>query len=76
MDWIHILAEQSRYAELRRDAERHRLIRAAYSTHQDRRYRRGLAWMGRRMAVWGTRLEKRYSSSPPLSTLQPVEEAR
>jgi hypothetical protein len=60
--WNDVLAQQERYVDLRREAERERLVRHALngSEKRTRSYRHVLAWLGQRLVAWGWRLQARY----------------
>jgi hypothetical protein len=62
---IYLLVGQ-RHRELLFQAGRRRLVRQARPQGSDaqRFYNRGLAWLGRRMVVWGWRLQGRYTAMP------------
>jgi len=60
--WNDVLAQQERYVDLRREAERERLVRHALtgSEKRTRSYRHVLTWLGQRLVAWGWRLQARY----------------
>jgi len=60
--WNDVLAQQERYADLRREVERERLVRYALNGRERRArpYRHVLAWLGQRLVAWGWRLQARY----------------
>ena len=60
--WNDVVAQQERYVDLRREAERERLARVALngSKRRARPYRHVLAWLGQRLVVWGWHLQVRY----------------
>ena len=62
--WNDVLAQQERYADLRREAERERLVRQALNGRERlaRPYRHVLAWLGQRLVAWGWRLQIRYGA--------------
>jgi hypothetical protein len=61
--WSHIMAQQARYADLQREAEKARFVRQALAGHGERGRltRQALAWLGQRLVAWGCRLQERYS---------------
>jgi hypothetical protein len=61
--WNDVLVQQERYADLRREVERDRLVRYALNGRERRArpYRHVLAWLGQRLVAWGWRLQVRYS---------------
>ena len=63
LDWTEILARQERYRDLSRRAEKRRLIRQVLAGHErhNHLYDRALTWLGRRMVMWGQRLQERYN---------------
>ena len=63
--WNHILAQQARYEDLRREAERRRLVLQALAARprQQRFWYRVMNRLGRRMVRWGQRLQQRYSAT-------------
>jgi hypothetical protein len=62
--WNDVLAQQERYVDLRREAERERLVQHALtgSEKRTRSYRQVLAWLGQRLVTWGWRLQARYGA--------------
>ena len=62
--WNDVLAQQDRYADLRREAERERLARHALNGRERHAhpYRHVLAWLGQRLVTWGWRLQARYGA--------------
>lgn len=62
---IYRLAGQ-RHRELLLEAGRRRLVRQALpgGLESQRFYGRALAWLGRRLVVWGWRLQGRYGAMP------------
>ena len=65
--WIDVLAQRERYADLRREAERYRIVRQVMAGRPRHRrpYYRAFAWLGQRLVAWGGRLQKRYDVAPP-----------
>ncbi len=62
ISWIDVLAYQERYKDMRREAERERLVRQARPSREKRRPVHGPAviWLGRRLVAWGSRLQEPY----------------
>jgi hypothetical protein len=62
---IYRLAGQ-RHRELLSEAGRRQLVRQALpgGLEPQRFYSRALAWLGRRLVVWGWRLQGRYGAMP------------
>ncbi len=62
MHWIDPQAHEDRLQDLRRDAERRRLIRALKTprSRPGRFYSPALAGLGRRLVLWGSRLQAHY----------------
>jgi len=60
--WIDHQAHELRLQDLRRDAERHRLIHAVKTqrSRPARFYGPALAGLGRRLVVWGSRLQAHH----------------
>jgi hypothetical protein len=60
--WSHIMAQQARYKDLLREAERYRLICQVLAGRGkcDRFWYRALTWLGQRLVAWGCRLQERY----------------
>ena len=61
--WMEVVVRRERNEDLRREAERFRLVRQALAGRErhDRFYCRALTWLGRRLVAWGKRLQERYS---------------
>lgn len=57
-----ILFQQERYKDLRRQAEKERLLRQVLtrSKHHSRLHHRLLIWLASRLIAWGQGLEERY----------------
>jgi hypothetical protein len=66
LSWNDVLAQQERYLDLRREAERERLVRQVLNGRERRArpYRHMLAWLGQRLVAWGWRLQARYGPHP------------
>jgi hypothetical protein len=64
LNWSDFDVQQVHYEDLRRRADRDRLVALALTDHQPqtRLHCRVLSWLGRRMIAWGTDLQKRYST--------------
>jgi hypothetical protein len=62
---IYRLASQG-HRELLLEAGRRRLVRQGLpdGLESQRLYSRALAWLGRRLVVWGWRLQGRYGAMP------------
>ena len=58
------LVYREHYKDLLREAERARLVRQAWAGQERRNhlYCRTLTWLGRRLVVWGWRLQERYGA--------------
>jgi hypothetical protein len=74
-DWTnwHIDAVAAQHRDdLLREAQDRRLIRQAAPADSKPQhfYRRSLAWLGRRLIVWGSRLQQRYGAEKPVSRMQ------
>jgi len=63
--WSDILARQERYADLRREAERERLVRQVLAGRDTRNRfaRQALTWLGQRLVTWGCHLQERYGAA-------------
>ncbi|TKJ30016.1 MAG: hypothetical protein CEE40_06305 [Chloroflexi bacterium B3_Chlor] len=64
LGWRDIVAQQERYKDLLREAERHRLVLHELALHE-RKNRfgcRAMAWLGRALVAWGWRLQERYAA--------------
>lgn len=75
---IAFLIHQERYKELLREAERYQLVRQVRAGHE-RRYlfhRQALAWLGRRLIIWGWRLQERYGAMTAAPALRAVNRTR
>lgn len=62
--WSGVLAQQERYEDLLREAERNRLARheLVLKERSSRRHCRAIAWLGRALVAWGWRLQERYGT--------------
>lgn len=65
INWIDVLANQERYEDMRREAQRERLVRQARPAPQKRGPVHGPAriWLGRRLVTWGSRLQESYGAA-------------
>ena len=64
-NWLDDIACLERYEDLVHEAERARLAsQARKGQKRDRRFSWALIWLGRRLVVWGRRLEERYGAEP------------
>jgi hypothetical protein len=68
LSWSDILAQQERYRDLRREADRYRLVRLALEASPRRRHFhcRAMGWLGRLLVGWGWRLQERYGTAVPV----------
>jgi hypothetical protein len=64
-NWNQILAQQERYKDLQREAERARLIPQVLAGRERRHrgYLRMATWLGRHLVIWGWRLQERYGTA-------------
>ncbi len=62
VNWNDVLAQQERYKDLLREAEKAQLVRqaAAGRGRRDGLHRRVLTWLGLRLVAWGCYLQARY----------------
>ena len=68
---IDAVAAQHR-DDLLREAHNRRLIRQAAPAAPKPQpfYHRSLAWLGRRLIAWGSRLQQRYETEKPVTSMQ------
>jgi hypothetical protein len=74
-DWtnLHIAAVAAQHRDdLLCEAHNRRLIRqgAPAAPKPQHFYHRSLAWLGRRLIVWGSRLQQRYETEKPATRMQ------
>jgi hypothetical protein len=64
LGWRDVVAHQERYKDLRREAERDRLIlhELALIERENRLRCRAITWLGRSLVSWGWRLQERYGA--------------
>ena len=62
--WSDVLAQQERYRDLLRKADRNRLAihELALQERNSRWHYRTMAWLGRALVTWGARLQERYAA--------------
>ena len=67
---IQYLIAQEKYKELRRDAARHQLIKAARLGRSDNSesFRRTVGWIGSRLVRWGAKLQRSDQGKPQTLT--------
>lgn len=63
--WSDILAQQERYADLRREAETERLVGYVLEGRDGRPLviRQALNWLGQRLVAWGYRMQERCGAA-------------
>jgi hypothetical protein len=66
LDWTDVLANQERFKDMEREAQRYRLVQRALAGRErhSRLYRRTLTWLGQRLIVWGGYLQERHGAAP------------
>lgn len=69
---------QEHYKDLLREAERARLVRQMQARRERRNYFYCwlLTWLGRRLVVWGWRLQERYGAMTAAPALRAVNRTR
>ena len=72
------LVYREHYKDLLREAEKARLVRQmqAGQERRERFHRRALIWLGRRLVVWGWRLQERYGPAPAAPALRAANRTR
>ena len=72
--WKDYPARQAHYLELLEEAERERRIRLVLAGKRRASpfFGRLLAWIGRRLVVWGNRLQLRYGAFAEVGAVKPV----
>ncbi len=65
MHWGQLDHAEAHLAELRRQAELHRMLKAARSPRPERApwFRGAVAWIGHQLVALGARLERRYGQA-------------
>jgi hypothetical protein len=79
--WSDILAQQERYADLRRETERERLVRYVLEGRdgRPRAIRQTLNWLGQRLVAWGYSMQERCGAAAAgvhRSACQPIPAKR
>jgi hypothetical protein len=76
--WSHVLAEQERCEDLRREADRYRRVQQALAGRQGHHHFRcrAMNWLGRWLVAWGWRLQERYGAPAAAPALQASHYAR
>jgi hypothetical protein len=71
LDWTDVLANQERFKDMEREAQRYRFIQQALVGRKkhSRLYRRILTWLGQRLIIWGGYLEERYGAAAAMPAL-------
>jgi hypothetical protein len=71
LGWSGVLAQQERYRELLREAERNHLAvhELALQERSSRWHRRAIAWLGRTLVAWGWRLQDRREAGLEMAGL-------
>jgi hypothetical protein len=70
--WTAVLAAQERCQDMRREADRYRLVRQALAGRRTPYpfHYRAMNWLGRWLVAWGYRLQERYGATGTGPTLQ------
>ena len=65
LDWTDVLANQERFKDMEREAQRYRFVQQALAGRErhSRLYHRTLTWLGQRLIVWGGYLQERYGAA-------------
>ena len=68
LNYQDLLMQQMHYQELRREAEKERLLKraAVRSTNPIHLHRQALGWLGSQLVVWGRSLQTRYGAPATL----------
>jgi len=72
------LVHREHYQDLLHEAEGSRLVRHARAGQERRNhlYCRALTWLGRRLVVWGWRLQERYGAMTAAPALRVADRTR
>ena len=72
------LVYREHYKDLLREAEKARLVRQMQAGQESRErfHRRALTWLGRRLVVWGWRLQERYGAMTAAPALRVADRTR
>ncbi len=75
--WTDVQAQQERYKDIRREAERYRLVQQVLAGRErgNHFHYRALTWLGRRLIAWGRRLQERYGARAATPTLWVADHA-